>query len=202
MATICSFSLNSDTAITADFRYGSFDDEQNNVYAPYIEAIKTAGVTQGCGNNIYCPSSNVTRAQMAAFIIRAMFGETFTYTTTPYYADVPSTDNFFKYIQKLRDLGITVTTGNYSPNDSVTRNQMAAFLARATQSKAGQDTENFTYTTAPYFSDVPATDAYFKYVQKLRDKGITTMTGVYNATSYVTRDQMAAFLSRAFLGMQ
>ena len=62
-----------------------------------------------------------------------MFGEDFSYTQTPYYIDEPSTDNFFKYIQKLKELGITTGcgSGNYCPSENVARDQMAAFLARA-----------------------------------------------------------------------
>ena len=41
-----------------------------------IEAIKTAAITTGCGGNppLYCPTSNVTRAQMALFLARAIGG--------------------------------------------------------------------------------------------------------------------------------
>ena len=72
---------------------------------------------------------------------------------------------------------------------------MAAFIIRA---KYG---ENFTYTTTPYFSDVPSDSWAFKYVQKLKDERITTLSGTYLAGSVVTREQMAAFIGRAFLGM-
>ena len=59
-----------------------------------------------------------------------------------------------------------------------------------------------SYTTTPYFSDVPATHTFFKYVQKLKDDKITTVSGTYGVDDIVTRAQMAAFLARAFLGMQ
>jgi streptogramin lyase len=181
----------------------SFSDVSSSYWAvDYIGAIYRAGITYGCGRNDYCPSSNVTRAQMAAFVIRAMFGENFGYTQIPYYADVPSSDYFFRYIQKMRDMNVTATTGNYNPNDSVTRDEMAAFLVRAGQSQAGLSTENFSYTRTPYFGDVPSTDLFFKYVQKLKDLGITTVSGSYGGTQNVTRDQMAAFLARTFLGMK
>jgi hypothetical protein len=39
-------------------------------------------------------------------------------------------------------------------------------------------------------------------VQELKDEGITTVTGTYDVDNIVTRAQMAAFLARAFLGMQ
>ena len=73
---------------------------------------------------------------------------------------------------------------------------MAAFIIRA---KYG---ENFTYTQTPYFSDVLSTHTFFKYVQKLKDEGITAVTGSYGVDNIVTRAQMAAFLGRAFLGME
>jgi hypothetical protein len=171
----------------------------------YIKAIYDAGITTGCAQDDpntpenerkYCPENSVTRGQMAAFIIRAKYGENFSYTTTPYFTDVPSTHTFFKYVQKLRDVGITVVSGTYGVDDYVTRGQMAAFIIRA---KFG---ENFTYTTTPYFTDVPSTHNFFKYVQKMRDEGITAVTGTYDVDSIVTRAQMAAFLARAFLGME
>jgi hypothetical protein len=39
-------------------------------------------------------------------------------------------------------------------------------------------------------------------VQKLKDVGITTVTGTYSVNNNVTRAEMAAFIARAFLGMQ
>ena len=37
----------------------------------YIEEMAVRQITQGCGPGIYCPTSPVTRAQMAAFLVRA-----------------------------------------------------------------------------------------------------------------------------------
>jgi hypothetical protein len=73
---------------------------------------------------------------------------------------------------------------------------MAAFIIRAKYK------ENFTFTSTPYFGDVPSNHTFFKYVQRLKDDGTTAVTGTYSIDSYVTREQMAAFLARAFLGMQ
>ncbi len=148
----------------------------------------------------YYPSGRVTREQLSAFIIRALCGKNFTFTTTPYFSDVPATETFFSYIQKMKDLGITGASGMYSPHDNVTREQLAAFLVRALQCKAKQDLEHFSYTTTPYFSDVPATSQFFRYVQKLKDEGLTTVTGAYNPDEVVTRAQMATFTARVFYG--
>jgi M6 family metalloprotease-like protein len=185
--------------VKATWTGGGFIDVPTTHWAyNYIMAIYNNGITVGCSQTPlkYCPDDYVTRGQMAAFIIRAKYGETFSYTTTPYFTDVPSTNTFFKYVQKLRDDGITVVSGTYGVNEYVTRGQMAAFIIRA---KFG---ESFSYTTTPYFTDVPSTHNFFKYVQKLKDVGITTVTGTYSVNNNVTRAEMAAFIARAFLGMQ
>jgi hypothetical protein len=200
------FVTNVPAIVTAPQPYGGpclltntlFADVPSSYWAyNYIFAIYKQGITQGCSQNplSYCPSSNVTRGQMAAFIVRSLYGETFAYTQTPYFADVPTTNGFFKYVQKLRDVGITTSLGTYGVDDNVTRGQMAAFIIRA---KYG---ETFSYTSIPYYMDVPADNIYFKYIQKLRDVGITTTTGTYMINDFITRDQMAAFLARGFLGM-
>lgn len=160
-----------------------------------VNAIYAAGITVGCGNNSFCKGDPVTREQMAAFLVRAVVGEDFSYTAQPYFADVSATGWSYKYVQKLKDLGLTSSSGTYNGAMTVTREQMAAFLIRA---KFG---ENFSYPTTPYFSDVPDNGWSFKYVQKLKEQGYTSVTGNYGAADPVTREQMAAFLSRVFLGM-
>ena len=36
--------------------------------AKWMEALKAAGITQGCGGGNYCPTGTVKRGEMAAFI--------------------------------------------------------------------------------------------------------------------------------------
>ena len=75
----------------------------------YIKAVKDAGITKGCNppqNDRFCPEDVVTRAQMAAFIIRAIEGEPTNYNGTSYFADVPPTHWAFKYVQRVKERGI------------------------------------------------------------------------------------------------
>ena len=164
----------------------------------YIRSIYHAHITTGCSQDPleYCPEDNVTRGQVAAFIIRAKHGENFSFTQTPYFSDVPATQGFFKYVQKLKDTGLTAVSDVYGVDTHSTRGQVAAFIIR---SRYG---ENFTFTPTQYFSDVPPTHGFFKYVQKLKDDHLTTVSNTYGVDDIVTRAQMAAFLARPFLGMQ
>ncbi|MBZ0155379.1 MAG: S-layer homology domain-containing protein [Alphaproteobacteria bacterium] len=199
-STTCNVTMSADTSVTAHYLISdtsSFGDvSTGSVYWPYIEAIYNNSITVGCGSGNYCPSSSVTRGQMAAFITRSLYGEDFSYTLEPYFSDVPETNGYFKYVQKLKDAGITTVTGTYLVDSEVTRGQMAAFIVRSLYG------EDFSYTLEPYFSDVPSDHNFFKYVQKLKDVAITVVTGTYGVDTVVTREQMAAFLARGFLGMQ
>jgi len=51
----------------------TFNDVATNHWAfRYIEALVNSGITAGCGSDNYCPDANVTRAQMAVFLAKAL----------------------------------------------------------------------------------------------------------------------------------
>jgi hypothetical protein len=53
---------------------GTFTDDNGNTFEGAIEAIAAEGVTRGCNppaNTRFCPDDQVTRGQMAIFIVRA-----------------------------------------------------------------------------------------------------------------------------------
>ncbi len=51
----------------------SFNDVPTNYWAfREIEALADSGITSGCDASNFCPDDNVTRAQMAAFLARAL----------------------------------------------------------------------------------------------------------------------------------
>ena len=59
----------------ADADEPSFDDVADDHYAfAAVESVKAAGITDGCSTDgtLYCPQDPVTRAQMAAFLSRAI----------------------------------------------------------------------------------------------------------------------------------
>ncbi|MEO8131971.1 MAG: trypsin-like peptidase domain-containing protein, partial [Bryobacteraceae bacterium] len=166
----------------------------------YANLIKSKGITSGCSTVQYCPGDATTRGQMAVFVIRGVLGtDQFDSRSIPYFDDVPVSHPFFRYIQKMKELGITAgcsaTPALYCPEAQVTRSQMGVFLIR---SKYGN---NFSYTQTPYFLDVGSGATEFPFVQKMRDLGITSGCSAtqYCGTASTTRGQMAMFLVRAFL---
>jgi hypothetical protein len=109
------------------------DVPPSNPFYNFIDRLAALGITVGCGGGSYCPSAPVTREQMAAFVLRAI-GETNPPATTfQRYVDVPPSNPFFAFIDRMAIRGITrgCSVSNYCPTDFVTRGQVAAFLVRA-----------------------------------------------------------------------
>src|SRR5262249_16213639 len=142
-----------------------------------INMLRAHSITDGCATAPlrFCPDDNVTRGQMAVFIVRAiMGGDNFTYSPTPYFSDTPVNHPFFKWIQKMWELGITNGCGTaaYCPGDPVTRGQMAVFIIRA---RFGANA-TFSYPPAPLFDDITG-NPFFSWIQKMGQLGVTTGCG-------------------------
>ena len=169
----------------------------------YIRAIRDAGITGGCGNGNYCPQGLVTREQMAAFLVRAVEGEPAANSCggSSYFSDVPPDAWSCPHIKRLSELNITggCGGGKYCPQGLVTRDQMAAFIVRAVEGEPAMD---YCGGGAP-FQDVAASAWSCRYIKRLAELNVTQGCGNGNYCPYdtVTREQMAAFLARAFLGM-
>jgi hypothetical protein len=111
--------------VFADVALGSFAVD-------WIEDLVASGITAGCGPSMFCPSSPVTRAQMAVFLLKSKYGSA--YVPPPasgVFSDVPAGNPFAPWIEQLAAEGITAGCGGsaYCPNAPNTRGQMAAFLA-------------------------------------------------------------------------
>jgi len=181
---------------------GSFADvNPPDYYFDFVNALYAAKITGGCSAvpADYCPASPTTRGQMAVFIVMAIEGgSNFSYATAPYFTDVPPGNPFFKFIQKMADLGITSGCGNhlYCPDSPVTRGQMAVFIIQARYGKIP-----FTHPAAAYFSDMPPSNPFFPFVQKMAQAGITggCAPGLFCPNTVLNRGQMAVFIVSGLL---
>jgi Tol biopolymer transport system component len=106
-----------------------FTDDDGKTGEASINRLAAAGITGGCTSTRFCPTANVTRGQMAAFLARAL---RLPPTATDYFTD-DETSTFEASINKVAAAGITggCGGGKYCPLRNVTRGQMAAFLHRA-----------------------------------------------------------------------
>ena len=118
---------------------GIFDDcPVSHWAADWVEQFYNDGITSGCSANplMYCPDDLVTRAQMAVFLLRSMYGNGYTPPSAEgIFDDVPVTHWASDWIEQLYDEGITGGCSTnpplYCPDDVVNRAQMAVFIVRA-----------------------------------------------------------------------
>ncbi len=168
----------------------------------YIERLYAAGITGGCASSPlrYCPTSPVTRAQLAIFLLRAEHGSSYTPPTASgtVFQDVPASYWAAAWIERLAAEGITGGCGSglYCPDGIVSRDQMAIFLLRA------EHGSGYTPPTASgtVFQDVPASYWAAAWIEQLVGEGIAAGCGpgTFCPSASVSRDQMAVFLVRAF----
>jgi hypothetical protein len=106
-----------------------FFDDAGSFHQADINRTAEAGITNGCDVGMFCPSDNVSRAQMASFLARAF---ALPDATTDYFADDAGSIHEAD-INRVAQAGITLgcAPGSYCPHAFVTRGQMAAFLHRA-----------------------------------------------------------------------
>ncbi|MBI5963344.1 MAG: S-layer homology domain-containing protein, partial [Chloroflexi bacterium] len=183
-----------------NIRTNTFNDVPINYWAwQFIERLSSAGITSGCGNSNYCPTTSVTRAQMAIFLLRGIHGSGYTppAATGTVFNDVPANAFAAAWIEQLATEGITSGCGNnnFCPNSPVSRASMAVFLVRAKHGIA------FVPPTATgIFADVPVGSFGANYIEQLVADGITSGCGPgsFCPSTTVTRDQMAVFLVRTF----
>ena len=117
---------------------GIFDDVPvSDPFAPWIEDLYNRGITVGCRTSPlqYCPGAPVTRAEMAAFLLKTSLGAGYTPPqAVGVFADVPIGDAFAPWIEDLYARGITggclLDPLRYCPGDPNTRGQMAVFLVK------------------------------------------------------------------------
>lgn len=118
-----------------------------------------------------------------------------------YFADVPSTSAFSSNIAWMATQNISTGTANspyaplYKPADSVSRQAMAAFLYRLSNS-------SFTAPVDPTFADVDSTKPFYTEIEWMADAGISVGTEqpsgkpLFKPADPVSRQAMALFLAR------
>jgi SpoIID/LytB domain protein len=174
-----------------------FIDTAGNVHEPAIEQIYDRGVTKGCNpptNNKYCPANTLTRAQLAAFLVRAF---ELPATTDDFFTDDEGSI-FENDINRLAASGITLGCGDnrYCPSSPVTREQMAAFVDRAFGYTAGTNVDVFTDDDGSPFE---------ASINRIAAAGVTfgcnpPENSLFCPKDPVRRDQMASFIDRALDG--
>jgi hypothetical protein len=144
----------------------------------YVTNLTTLNAIGGYPDGTFRPNNSITRGQIMKVIVQAM-GIGGTPPTTATFADVPASNTFFAWVEIGAAQGLT---GGYPcggagepcdgqqrpyfrPNANITRGQIAKMIVKAKGWAA--------YTPAsPTFRDVPASNTYFGYVERVANYGV------------------------------
>jgi len=176
---------------------GFVDVAPTNIHQHDIDCISFWGITTQVGN--YAPEGVVTREQMALFLTRTyLWVGTLPPGNPRGFTDVAALpDESQLAIHQLAELSITtgVSSTSFDPFGTVTREQMALFLARTVRAASVDMPDG----TDQGFADIGALAAESRQaINQMRQLGITagTTATTFEPAGIVNRQQMASFLAR------
>ncbi|MGG0291832.1 S-layer homology domain-containing protein [Bacillus pacificus] len=162
--------------------------------ADAINSMAAQGIIVGTGNGLFGFGDDVTRAQVATFMVKAKGIEPGS-TKTPF-TDVPESSIYAKFIAAAEANKIMAGLGDnkFGPDEKLTRAQMAQLLVNAYGFKADEnnkksfnDIEGLPWATAK------------SSIETLASLGIVAGEGEgkFNPNGVVTREQAAQFIYNA-----
>ena len=166
-----------------------------------------ADIVKGYDDALYHPEGQITRDQMAVYVSRAVAGgdaDVPPGPSSPSFSDVPTTHWAYRHVEFAVDQGIVqgYAGGDYQPGSTVTRDQMAVYIARSMFAPDGEAGLDAAYDPPDgwTFADVPTTHWAFQHVEYCYSQEIVQgyYDGLYHPGLPVTRDQMAVYVARAF----
>ncbi len=221
--------------VPADRTEEPFDDIPLDFWAfEQVEGCVGAGIVAGYEDGTYRPTSSVDRATMAVYLARGLAGGDGSVPEGPgtaSFVDVPNTGYgdagtdphwAYKYVEYAVDSSVVQGYAyddpespgeaiyRYEPTWTVTRDQMAVYMARAMVAPTGEAAlADYVPADPRNFPDVPntgygddGTDPFWAYthIEYCVEHEVVSGydDGYYRPEWVVTRDQMAVYVARAF----
>jgi len=177
---------------------GFTDVDPGSVHKQDIDCVAWRGISTGTSSTTFAPKENVSRWQMALFLMRIDFLEDVVDGSDQGFTDIGALSlDTQKAINQLKQLSITSGTSptTFTPHGSLQRWEMALFLTRQLTAMGVALPPGFDQG----FTDVAGLDAATqKAINQLGELGITSGTTATTFSPYglVTREQMASFITR------
>lgn len=128
------------------------------------------------------------------------------YAANVHYKDVKESDNFYPSVQYLLDQkAISRTLPQFRPYENITRGQVASILAKVLDDRL-KEVEYTQWYSGANFIDVPNTDQFYPYINKLDWNGImrgyylnsSSSTRAFGINQPLTRGQFAGVIIKAY----
>ena len=165
-----------------------FNDMAASPYSEAVDELAAAGVVGGHADGSFRPDDALDRGAMATFLARAMSLS----SSRPAPFDDARGTTHERAIAAIHEAGIAggYADGSYRPAATMSRGEVAAFLARA-RSLEGAEPPPFSDTAGTPHEDAIAAIVAEGYAAGFDD-------GTFRPSEPVTRGQVAMMLTRAF----
>ena len=175
------------------------DTKANAWYAEHVDRVYDLKLMNGTGEHTFAPNANVNRA-MAATVLYRIAGEPEIEGESPF-NDVPAGKYFTNAVIWAEKNGIVngYPDGTFRPNDSITREQLAAILYRYAATEGNAQSEPADLSTFPdagkvhsYATEAMAWAVGAELINGVGSDGKSYLQPANNAT----RAQFATIISR------
>ncbi|MFF2909416.1 5'-nucleotidase C-terminal domain-containing protein [Paenibacillus sp. NPDC057934] len=188
---------NSNSIYTVIQSSKSFGDTTGHWAKSSIDLLASKQIVSGTSNTTFSPSQSVSRAEFAALITRALGLETVSSGTT--FSDVSSSKWYAGAIQTASAAGLIsgYTDGTFRPDSQISRQEMAAVLAKAIKYTGA--TLNADPAVLAKFSDAAGIPAWSREaVAEIAAAGIIqgTPDGAFAPQKAATRAEAVTMLEK------
>ncbi|MBH5319138.1 S-layer homology domain-containing protein [Paenibacillus sp. GSMTC-2017] len=174
----------------------SFNDVNSEQWAhDYIKLLTAKHILEGIDKDNFNPSGNITRAQFAAIISRTLELES-DVSTESTFSDVNPTSWYAGYVVAAKNAGLLEgsTDGKFSPNDNITREEMAVIIGKLIEknpSLSSQNSINVTFKDQNKISDWAS-----EYVKAAAEAGLLSgkQNGNFDPKANLTRAEAAKII--------
>lgn len=161
-----------------------------------ISVVAAKGAIEGVGNDNFAPKSNVTRAEFAKMLIRALNLEN--NSAKHSFSDVSSTAWYAPYVAVAAEKGIITgrSAAQFDPTATITRAEMATMIARAVKAQKPEATTNASSLSK--FSDAGKIAASLKdgVAFAASNNLVIGNAGKFNPNNTATRAEAAVIIYR------
>ncbi|MNW41010.1 Beta/alpha-amylase precursor [compost metagenome] len=175
----------------------TFSDVKSGWSKDYIELLAAKHIASGVDSERFNPKGNVTRAEFAAFLGRALGLDQS--AQAPSLSDIQDGAYYAGYVAALNKLGIITgyTDGTFRPNQTVTREQITVMLMRAYAHVSGSSPGQISGSEQASFNDLNTASGYaVDSIKAAKALGIINGLGEnkFQPTATSTREQVAAMI--------
>ncbi|SDX26700.1 S-layer homology domain-containing protein [Paenibacillus sp. CF384] len=165
-----------------------------------IEVMAAKGAIQGRANGAFVPNGEVTRAEFAKMLVRAL--DLDNVLAKEGFSDVNAADWFAPFVAAASEAGIIKgrTATSFAPNATITRAEMAVMVARGLEAAQGVKPSAEDLKALDAFKDAGSISASLKDgVAFAANNGLVVGDkGKFNPNATATRAQAAVIIYRAF----